>query len=251
MDGTEKYLRFSVNIPEIVALKYPEGLAAPSQREGYSDQVRYSLCDGRVMYVAPFAADLITKEGIQPGEQFSIGKFECREGQRRLIKWKIQRIEPEPETPLAANLRRSAEMVRESRRSGAAQSPIHPTPPQPAPRAAPVRAIPQAAPSQRPAPNFPTSSTPATSEAVPMPRNSPTTGNSNTLPPTKLPMDEAMLHCLLIAGRATREAEKRLGAEGGSVRFDSRDVAALGTTLLITGFQNYWFTYTAPKDGIK
>lgn len=50
----------------------------------------------------------------------------------------------------------------------------------------------------------------------------------------------AMTEFLLAAGRATRSAEITLGAEGGSVRFDSRDVAALATTLLIQ----------AVKDGV-
>jgi hypothetical protein len=60
-------------------------------------------------------------------------------------------------------------------------------------------------------------------------------------------MDAAMLHFLLIAGRQTRAAEQQLGAEGGSVRFDSRDVAALATTLLISAFQNNWISYNGGK----
>jgi hypothetical protein len=59
----------------------------------------------------------------------------------------------------------------------------------------------------------------------------------------KVPIDKAMVLFLLIAGRATRDVEKTLGAEGGSVRFDSRDIAALATTLLIRSFDRGWITW--------
>lgn len=45
---------------------------------------------------------------------------------------------------------------------------------------------------------------------------------------------------LIVAGRATREAEQILGGEGGSVRFDSRDIASLATTCLIQSFREGW-----------
>ena len=41
---------------------------------------------------------------------------------------------------------------------------------------------------------------------------------TNPIPPTKWPIDRAMSMFLLVAGRATREAESILGTEGGSVR---------------------------------
>jgi hypothetical protein len=51
--------------------------------------------------------------------------------------------------------------------------------------------------------------------------------------PIKATYGAAMTEFLLMAGRATRQAEATLGAEGGSVRFDSRDIAALATTCFI------------------
>ena len=61
--------------------------------------------------------------------------------------------------------------------------------------------------------------------------------------PTTIPYDKAMEHFLVVAGRATRAAETTLGAEGGSVRFDSRDVAALATTLLIEGLRRTFIAF--------
>lgn len=62
-----------------------------------------------------------------------------------------------------------------------------------------------------------------------------------------LPMDRALLQFLLAAGRATRDAEKILGSEGGSVRFDSRDIAATATTMLIHAGKEGWLTWLSPE----
>ncbi len=63
----------------------------------------------------------------------------------------------------------------------------------------------------------------------------------------KPPMDRAMSMYLIMAGRSTREAEQVLGAEGGSVRFDSRDITALATTFLIQSFREGWLSYISPE----
>ncbi len=63
----------------------------------------------------------------------------------------------------------------------------------------------------------------------------------------KPPMDRAMTMYLIMAGRCTREAEQLLGAEGGAVRFDSRDITALATTCLIQSFKEGWLNYLTPE----
>jgi hypothetical protein len=49
----------------------------------------------------------------------------------------------------------------------------------------------------------------------------------------KMPFDQALTKFLIVAGRSARQAEQILGAEGSTWRFDSRDIAAFATTLLI------------------
>jgi hypothetical protein len=56
--------------------------------------------------------------------------------------------------------------------------------------------------------------------------------------PIKPSYQRAMTAFLIIAGRSAKAAEVTLGAEGGSVRFDSRDVAALATTLMIQAMRD-------------
>jgi hypothetical protein len=267
-NGSEKYIRFATNIAQEVALKYATGLPAPSAKPGFSDQVCYSLCDGRKMYVPPFAADLIARHGIEPGEPFSIGKFEVRTGQKRAVNWLVQRIERvdpiKPETPFEADLRRSAEIANARKpgapvqwpRQEARTAPVGPIP-------TPPRSQPVATARQQPAartaavpmtggPGIPNGTAPAPRAApppAPLPRSAPPhpSGVAAKPVPTKVPMDRAMLEFLLIAGRQTKAAEQQLGSEGGSVRFDNRDVAALATTLLIQSFNAGWVTWGGVK----
>lgn len=91
-----EYLRFNTNIPEEVALKYPDGKQVPSKLEKAGDQMMYSLADGRVMYVPLHVADQIRELRIGPGERFNLGKFEVKEGNRRFIRWQLARVDPDP-----------------------------------------------------------------------------------------------------------------------------------------------------------
>jgi hypothetical protein len=91
-----EYLRFSTNVPEEVALRFPEGKQVSSKIEGGADQMMYSLADGRVMYVPLHVADQIRELRIGPGERFNLGKFEVKEGNRRFIRWQLGRVDPDP-----------------------------------------------------------------------------------------------------------------------------------------------------------
>lgn len=177
------YVDWNINIAEKVALKFATGLPEPAKKPGFSDQMSYALTDGRRMYVPLFAADRIIELGLQPGEEFTIGKFEVRDGQKKTVRWQVKRIE-EPETPLAASLRRSNEVARAAKANPApptgAINSSPPVPPVKAPgraTAPPVRPLPSAAP-ERPAPDR--SPTPAvvmpsapndTRAQPPLPRN--------------------------------------------------------------------------------
>src|SRR5712691_6960475 len=95
-------LRFEMNVPAEVALK-DAGPGKPSEGR-YGNRVMYTLADDRVMYVAPIVASRITDLGIQPGEVFQVRKQVKRQGRRKLIEWQVQRLQPEPETPLEHEL---------------------------------------------------------------------------------------------------------------------------------------------------
>lgn len=76
--------------------------------------------------------------------------------------------------------------------------------------------------------------------------SSPTSQQHN--PPAKVPYDRALSLFLVIAGRSVRDAESQLAAEGGSVRFDNRDVAALATTLFIQSAREGYLTWLSNDD---
>jgi hypothetical protein len=54
---------------------------------------------------------------------------------------------------------------------------------------------------------------------------------------------DAMQEFLILAGRATRNAELALGADGASIRFDSRDIAATATSMFIEAGKHGWLTW--------
>ena len=102
-------LRFEMNVPAEVALKYA-GPGKPIEGR-YGNRVMYTLADNRVMYVAPIVASRISDLGIQPGEPFQVCKQEKKQGQRKLIEWRVQCLESEPETQLEHQLRESIEVA--------------------------------------------------------------------------------------------------------------------------------------------
>ena len=81
-------LRFEMNVPAEVALKY----AGPGKAiEGrYGNRVMYTLADNRVMYVAPIVASRISHLGIQPWRTLP-GLQAGKAGQRKLIEWQVLR----------------------------------------------------------------------------------------------------------------------------------------------------------------
>jgi hypothetical protein len=216
------YLRFQTNIPEEVALRYAEGKQVKSQNKApdgtpWPDQLMFSLVDGRVMYVPLHVGEIIRELGIGPGERISIGKFEVKQGNRRGTQIQIKRVDPPAEKPAAPAAPQAAKL------EGAAARP-----------GTPVRT------------GTPTQSTANGNGNGTAPVNGkpPVNGNGNAAAiPTKVQFGDAMQEFLVLAGRATKGAEVTLGAEGGSVRFDSRDIAATATTMFIEAARNGWLTW--------
>jgi hypothetical protein len=97
---------------------------------------------------------------------------------------------------------------------------------------------------ERPNAQQPASSAPAVAPTQNVPSGSSSPQHNRPVP---VPMDRAIALYLLTAGRATRQAETILGAEGGSVRFDSRDIAALATSMFIHAGREGWLAAITPE----
>jgi hypothetical protein len=106
MEQREK-LRFETNVPEVVALKFDDGLDVEGR---YGDQVMYTLEDDRVMYVPPAVRSKIQKLGIQRGDEMTICKREVKSGNRRGIEWQVGRT-----TELEQELQNSIDHVKQQK----------------------------------------------------------------------------------------------------------------------------------------
>lgn len=223
-EQTREYVRFSTNIPQEVALKFPEGKQVQSKNTDasgapWADQLMFTTTDGRLMYLPLHVGEIIRELSIGPGERFSLVKAEVKQGNRRGIQWQVKRVDPPAEVakPAAPAAPQAAKL------EGAAARP-----------GTPVRT------------GTPTQSTANSNGNGTAPVNGkpPVNGNGNAAAiPTKVQFGDAMQEFLVLAGRATKGAEVTLGAEGGSVRFDSRDIAATATTMFIEAARNGWLTW--------
>jgi len=185
---------FQTNILEKVALAFDgEGLTVKSTKVGYGDQVLFSLVDGRRMYVAPFAADQIKRLGIRRDEEFMIGKVEVRDGQKRKVNWKVEKLQPE--TPLARDIRNSLPIA-QAQKAGDPRSSIEIARSMKEPSAPPPMewtGIVSEEASRQPA----RSNKPAAASASTNGSMSPAVSNGHTSnPPTKLPYDVAFREIL-------------------------------------------------------
>ncbi len=125
-----KVLRFDINIPQQVALKYPGGKPVEGR---YGDQLFFTLDDGHTMYVPPIVGSRIGELQIRPGEPFVICKKEVKNGQKRSINWIVDRIDatrtpvqaahtpvqPGAESQLERDLKASVERAHQPKSNGA------------------------------------------------------------------------------------------------------------------------------------
>jgi hypothetical protein len=192
-------LRFEYNVPVQLSLKYRDGRSTDGK---YGPQVMYSLSDGRVMYLDPPVAESLKELGVQPGEPFCI----CKSKDGRQVNWSVwlapqtekKRAAAEGPSDLEVKLQQSLDRVH--------QVPRKQVQSQPAPAVSETRSTGTYGP-----------------HPIPVPVSL----------PTKQQYGDAMAEFLVMAGRAARRAETILGKEEGSVRFNSRDIAAFATTCFI------------------
>jgi hypothetical protein len=101
-----QYVNFQSNVPEKVALAYPDGVL----KEGmYGPRVKYTLTDGRLMWLDPDVAARINTMEISPSQEFWIVKRKP-EGRGQKTRWDVYLEDPTPlagESPLECDLRLS------------------------------------------------------------------------------------------------------------------------------------------------
>lgn len=83
-------IRFEMNVPEEVALVYPQGVATEGR---YGPQVMFTFEGDRRAYVPPVVAEKITQLGLRVGERFVICKREVKNGRSRGVQWEITRAQ--------------------------------------------------------------------------------------------------------------------------------------------------------------
>ncbi len=208
-------LRLATNIPEEIALRFPDGRQVPSKIEGAADQMMYTLVDGRVAYFPLHVAERIRELRVAPGERISVCKAEVRTGQTRKIEWQVKRVDP----------------------------PAQQQPPQPAPQTtAPAKSAGQGSGNNgvSAAQQNGGCSNGSTANA----RNGTAPANGAAAPPLKVEFADALYQFILIAGRSYAKAQKQLAQEGQVIQFDSRDIAAAAVSLFIHASRDKgWVTW--------
>jgi len=157
------------------------------------EQVMFTLTDGRIMFVTPDVAQRIRLLDVKPGQTFLMTKW--RKG--RANRWDIW-LSPETEKAKAAEEAPSLEaQLKDSLVLAEARKNVN----------AKLEAVGIAA------------TGPVLVPSVPK--------------PAKVTYGAAFASFLVQSGRATHEAETVLSQDGIVVRFDSRDLAAIATTMFI------------------
>jgi len=204
-------LKFATNVPVEVALAYSDG----KEVEGnYGPQIMFSLAEApngeTTMYVPPIVADRLAELQIGKGQRALICKGEVQRGNRHGVQWQVSRVDPDPRCQ-----KPNGEPIR----------------PEPAPIPAKVNSAGRVrVPGSEPI----NSQSTANGNGA---GNTPANGNGHAaaapLPPMQVQFGDALQEFLVLAGRASHNAEVILGTDGASVRFDSRDIAATATSMFI------------------
>jgi hypothetical protein len=108
------FVSFQSNVPEKVALAYPDGVLKDGM---YGPRVRYTLTDGRLMWLDPDVAARINTMGIPPRQEFWIVKRKPG-GRSQKTRWDIYLEDPTPlagESPLECDLRLSLQDIARQR----------------------------------------------------------------------------------------------------------------------------------------
>ena len=86
-------LKCKPNIPEEIALKFPDGINVSGQ---YGNQVLYTLADNRRLYVPPIVTAKIKELQVVPEEPFSLCK---RVDPENGVQWEVKRVDPPASGP--------------------------------------------------------------------------------------------------------------------------------------------------------
>jgi hypothetical protein len=86
-------LKCKPNVPEEIALKFPDGINVAGQ---YGNQVLYTLADNRRLYVPPIVAAKIKELQVVPEEPFSLCK---RIDPDKGVQWEVKRVDPPASGP--------------------------------------------------------------------------------------------------------------------------------------------------------
>jgi hypothetical protein len=197
-------IRLVPNVPHEIALQFPSGNLVSGQ---YGEQMYFSLEGNRCIYLDLEPAAMIASLSPAVGEPFMIvKKTSGRKGER--AEWDVYLRTERAGSPLEAKLRDSIMQAEGRKAAGSAPAP-----------AAPSRGTGTYGPVAAPA---------AAARRVPVRRQ----------------YADAFALFLVDAGRATVAAERALSGEsGGAVRFDSRDVAAIATSMFIAADKAGYLTW--------
>lgn len=264
-----KYLKLTLDKPEIVALKYPK----PNEVAGLSGpELRWILLDGRALYTPLYVGELISKLGVKAGQRFQIEKraIQDSKGPGKRVHWFVSKLTPLVEQAVPIQAAESGSPKPDSPLGSGARQPGQSSDPdgvesaQPGDRPAGTRSIP-VPPSA--------SGNPAGSRAVALTGDTVTqpagVNNSPLWPGSRRPQDAVKLlssgsdpydphgveakpqvqtirrpptstssrlaAALKTAVSAAAEAEKHAESLGYACRFSSADVRALGITAFIQG----------------
>lgn len=89
-NGTGNYVKFAVNIPQELALRYTDGTGIQGR---YGPQVVFTLTDGRKLYTEPKVADRIRALKVMPGQKLRMCKREATPGNSRSVFWDVDPVE--------------------------------------------------------------------------------------------------------------------------------------------------------------
>lgn len=210
-------VRFVPNVPAEVALQFPTGKNVEGQ---YGPQTMFSLEGNKVMYLDPGPAKMVETLAPQVGEPFMIVKKSTGRREERPT-WDVYLVVERCQSPLETQLRDS--VVHQAGRK-AAQSAASPVP----------ASMPAGASGLSASGTAPRGTGTHGPVAAPAPQVRQI--------PTKRQYDDAFAIFLVDAGRATIAAERALSGEG-SVRFDSRDIAAIATSMFIAADKAGYLTW--------
>lgn len=211
-------VKLVVNVPLEIALKFPAGKIVDGQ---FGQQVMYSLVGEKIIYLDLGPAEKVNQLWVKPGETFLVIKrWTGRKGDHAEFDCWL--------SPATEKARAEKEMAAIDQKATATRQDLAGT----------LQASLDLANRKPPVP-----------ATAPSPKG---TGTFGPVPapvrearqiPTKRQYADAFALFLVDAGRATLAAERALAGEGGSVRFDSRDLAAIATSMFIAADKSGYLTW--------